>query len=88
MPLQTMTRQQIAELLAPSPRLLTDREFRLLAMVAAGCTIDAAAATVHISRSTAKSVLATVRRKLGGARSNAHAVALAYERGILGGHNG
>ena len=61
---------------------LSPRQLSVLAALAAGDTVDQAAGRLLVSSSTAKKAIEGARAKLG-ARSTAHAVALAYEAGIL-----
>ena len=61
---------------------LSPRQLSVLAALAAGDTVDQAAGRLLVSSSTAKKAIEGARFRLG-ARSTAHAVALAYEAGIL-----
>lgn len=63
---------------------LTDREMQALRGVAAGCTSDEIGRGLGVTADTVKTHLRKVYRKLC-ARDRAHAVALAYESGVLGG---
>lgn len=61
---------------------LTDRQLRVLRLVADGLTLKAAAAELYVSYATVKNDAAQVLRRLG-ARTAAHAVAIGYQRGLL-----
>lgn len=61
---------------------LTDRQLRVLRLMADGLTLKAAAAELHVSYPTAKNDAGQVLRRLG-ARTGAHAVAIGYQRGLL-----
>ena len=61
---------------------LSPRQLSVLSAIAEGDTYGEAARRLLVSSSTVKAALEAARNKLG-ARSNAHAVALAYEAGIL-----
>jgi DNA-binding CsgD family transcriptional regulator len=58
------------------------RELEVLALVAKGRTTAEVARVLHISQETIKTHLANLRHKLQ-ARNRAHAVALAYRRGLI-----
>lgn len=62
---------------------LSPREIQVLTLVASGHTNPEAARALHVLESTVKEHLQRINKKLG-TRSRAHAVAVAYERGILG----
>lgn len=63
---------------------LTAREVQVLTLVASGCSNPEAGRALFVHESTIKEHLRRVNQKLG-TRSRAHAVAVAYQRGILGG---
>ncbi|WP_225437976.1 response regulator [Candidatus Frankia nodulisporulans] len=65
------------------PGALSPRELEVLRLVAAGATNQAAARTLLVSEATIKTHLVHLYGKLG-VRDRAAAVAVAYERGILG----
>lgn len=68
---------------SPEPgTALTDREVSILALAAEGRTNRAIARSIYISEDMAKNHMVRIRRKLG-ARDRAHAVSIAYQRGIL-----
>jgi ATP/maltotriose-dependent transcriptional regulator MalT len=62
---------------------LSDREVEVLGLIAQGCTNREAAAKLFISEATVKTHLVHVYTKLG-VKDRAAAVAVAYERGLLG----
>lgn len=64
--------------------VLSDRELDVLELTAAGLTQDEVAAELGVHRETVQTASARVRVKFG-ATTTAHAVALAYVRGLLGG---
>lgn len=66
----------------PDQRPLTDRERRVLALLADGHTKAAIAAQVYLSVNGVKKTCERVYRKLG-AHTAAQAVAVAYQRGLL-----
>ncbi len=68
---------------APPQQQLTERELKVLTLVAAGTTNREAAKTLFISEATVKTHLLHVYAKLG-VRDRAAAVAEAYKRGLLG----
>jgi DNA-binding NarL/FixJ family response regulator len=68
--------------MAPAEQL-TDRELKVLTLVAAGTTNREAAKQLFISEATVKTHLLHVYAKLG-VRDRAAAVAEAYKRGLLG----
>lgn len=77
------THSRAAEL--GSPRLVvrpTPREIEILQLVAEGCSTGTIASALFISPETVKSHVANAMARLG-ASSRAHAVALAYRRGLL-----
>jgi DNA-binding CsgD family transcriptional regulator len=61
---------------------LSGRERQVLAELARGCQSDEMALTLHLSVHTIRSHTKSLLRKLG-ARTRAHAVAIAYSRGAL-----
>lgn len=61
---------------------LTRREEEILLGLADGLMVNEIAAELHIAAETAKGHAQSLRQKLG-ARNAAHAVALAYHRGLL-----
>jgi DNA-binding CsgD family transcriptional regulator len=63
---------------------LTAREVQVLMGMAEGKGNDEIGLVLHLSGDTIKSHARTLYRKLG-AKDRAHAVAIAYQRGILGG---
>jgi DNA-binding CsgD family transcriptional regulator len=62
---------------------ITGRQLVCLSLAADGHTLDQIAAKMYISQSTAKTCLHRARTALG-AHTTAHAVALAYQTGLLG----
>jgi DNA-binding NarL/FixJ family response regulator len=68
---------------APPAEQLTDRELKVLTLVASGSTNREAAKQLFISEATVKTHLLHVYAKLG-VRDRASAVAEAYKRGLLG----
>lgn len=62
----------------------TPRQTDVLRLVARGWTLDAIADDLGIGRSTVRQRMDEVVRRLGAA-NRCHAVAIAYEVGILGG---
>ncbi len=71
---------------SPAPGLaLTDREHLVLAHIACGHTNADIGRETGLSEDTVKSHTRALYRKLG-ARDRPHAVALAYQRGLLDGH--
>ena len=81
--LNHQTHSRAAEL--GSPRLVvrpTPREIEILQLVAEGCSTGTIAASLFISPETVKSHVANAMARLG-ASSRAHAVAVAYRRGLL-----
>jgi len=67
---------------APEPELLSQREFEVLELVAAGTTSREAAARLFISEATVKTHLLHIYAKLG-VSDRAAAVAEAFNRGLL-----
>jgi ATP/maltotriose-dependent transcriptional regulator MalT len=67
----------------PAAEPLSDREVEVLGLIARGCTNREAAAKLFISEATVKTHLVHVYAKLG-VKDRAAAVAVAYERGLLG----
>ncbi|MFD1146904.1 response regulator [Saccharothrix hoggarensis] len=67
----------------PAAEPLSDREVEVLGLIARGCTNRDAAAKLFISEATVKTHLVHVYAKLG-VKDRAAAVAVAYERGLLG----
>jgi DNA-binding NarL/FixJ family response regulator len=67
----------------PAAEPLSDREVEVLGLIARGCTNREAAAKLFISEATVKTHLVHVYAKLG-VNDRAAAVAVAYERGVLG----
>lgn len=66
-----------------NPDVLSPRELEVLRLVAAGATNRAVARQLHVSEATIKTHLLHVYAKLE-VRDRAAAVAVAYERGLLG----
>jgi DNA-binding CsgD family transcriptional regulator len=64
------------------PTFLSRRERQVLAELARGSQSDEMALTLHLSVHTIRSHTKSLLRKLG-ARTRAHAVAIAYSRGAL-----
>jgi DNA-binding NarL/FixJ family response regulator len=77
---------RIAELLpdrgAPPARAITKREAEVLGLIAAGLTVEEAAAELFLSQDTVQTHVRNSVRKLG-ARGRLHAVVLALRRGDL-----
>lgn len=71
----------------PRRRGLTARECDVVTHLAAGLTLAQIGQVLGICEPTVKSISARARAKLGG-RNTAHAVALAYEAGLLGQRGG
>ncbi|MFT7834963.1 response regulator transcription factor [Saccharothrix sp. BKS2] len=67
----------------PAAEPLSDREVEVLGLIARGCTNREAAVRLFISEATVKTHLVHVYAKLG-VKDRAAAVAVAYERGLLG----
>lgn len=63
---------------------LTDREMQVLTLISHGQSNSAIGGHLHLSEDTVKTHCRRIFRKLG-ARDRAHAVAVGYERGLLGG---
>jgi DNA-binding CsgD family transcriptional regulator len=61
---------------------LTEREHRVLRLIADGKDTDEIAAELHYAERTVKNIAHDVLLKLG-ARNRAHAVAIALEQGVL-----
>jgi DNA-binding NarL/FixJ family response regulator len=72
----------ISRVRAPQPELLSQREFEVLELVAAGTTSREAAARLFISEATVKTHLLHIYAKLG-VNDRAAAVAEAFNRGLL-----
>jgi DNA-binding NarL/FixJ family response regulator len=72
----------ISRVRAPEPELLSQREFEVLELVAAGTTSREAAARLFISEATVKTHLLHIYAKLG-VSDRAAAVAEAFNRGLL-----
>jgi len=72
----------ISRVRAPQPELLSQREFEVLELVAAGTTSREAAARLFISEATVKTHLLHIYAKLG-VSDRAAAVAEAFNRGLL-----
>lgn len=72
--------------IAMVPRRLmpTLREQQILRLLADGCTNDEAGERLGLAGQTVKTHLQRLFKKIG-ARDRAHAVAIAYQHGILGG---
>jgi len=73
----------LGQVRAPAQEPLSQREFEVLEMVAGGATNREAAAKLFISEATVKTHLTHLYAKLG-VNDRAAAVAVAYDRGILG----
>lgn len=69
---------------APGTRGLSEREAQVLTFIAAGLSNDEIAQNLGIATPTVKSHVRRLFRKLD-ARDRANAVALAYQRGFIGG---
>jgi DNA-binding NarL/FixJ family response regulator len=79
----SVARKLLSRVRAPAPvETLTDRESKVLRLVAAGTTNREAARQLFISEATVKTHLLHIYAKLG-VRDRAAAVAAAYERGLL-----
>jgi DNA-binding NarL/FixJ family response regulator len=61
---------------------LSQREWDVLVGIAEGLTDDEIGARLHITRGTVRLYGRVLRAKLG-ARNRAHAVSIAYQRGLL-----
>ncbi|WP_308465556.1 response regulator transcription factor [Rathayibacter soli] len=72
----------IARIRNPGSQLLSDRELRVLELVAAGNTNREAAAKLFVSEATIKTYLLNIYAKLG-VGDRAAAVAQGYDRGLL-----
>lgn len=64
---------------------LTDRETEVLALISRGWLVDSIAPHLGVTKPTVDTYMRSIRRKLR-AVTDAHAVALAYESGQLGGN--
>ncbi|QFZ21952.1 response regulator [Saccharothrix syringae] len=73
----------VGQVRQPAAEPLSDREVEVLGLIARGCTNREAAARLFISEATVKTHLVHVYAKLG-VKDRAAAVAVAYERGLLG----
>jgi DNA-binding NarL/FixJ family response regulator len=73
----------LGQVRTPAAEPLSDREVEVLGLIARGCTNREAAAKLFISEATVKTHLVHVYTKLG-VKDRAAAVAVAYERGLLG----
>ncbi|RZQ63006.1 response regulator [Amycolatopsis suaedae] len=73
----------MGQLRAPAQEPLSQREIEVLGLIARGCTNKEAAAQLFISEATVKTHLLHAYAKLG-VRDRAAAVAVAFERGLLG----
>ncbi|MFD7654725.1 response regulator [Actinosynnema sp. NPDC059797] len=73
----------VGQVRQPAAEPLSDREVEVLGLIARGCTNREAAAKLFISEATVKTHLVHVYAKLG-VKDRAAAVAVAYERGLLG----
>ncbi len=73
----------IGQVRTPAAEPLSEREVEVLGLIARGCTNREAAARLFISEATVKTHLVHVYAKLG-VKDRAAAVAVAYERGLLG----
>lgn len=65
----------------PIPRALSDHESRLLAYLAAGCSFQEIATTLHYSPATVSVMVRNIRRKWG-VRSTEEVAALARQRAV------
>ncbi|WP_158891208.1 response regulator [Amycolatopsis anabasis] len=74
----------IGQMRAPVREPLSQREIEVLGLVSRGCTNKEAAARLFISEATVKTHLLHAYAKLG-VKDRAAAVAVAFERGLLGG---
>ncbi|MBB5954279.1 DNA-binding NarL/FixJ family response regulator [Saccharothrix tamanrassetensis] len=73
----------VGQVRTPAAEPLSEREIEVLGLIARGCTNREAAARLFISEATVKTHLVHVYAKLG-VKDRAAAVAVAYERGLLG----
>ncbi|MFC6088734.1 response regulator [Saccharothrix lopnurensis] len=73
----------VGQVRQPAAEPLSDREVEVLGLIARGCTNREAAVRLFISEATVKTHLVHVYAKLG-VKDRAAAVAVAYERGLLG----
>jgi DNA-binding NarL/FixJ family response regulator len=73
----------VGQVRQPAAEPLSDREVEVLGLIARGCTNREAAVKLFISEATVKTHLVHVYAKLG-VKDRAAAVAVAYERGLLG----
>ncbi|GAA3462823.1 response regulator [Saccharothrix longispora] len=73
----------VGQVRRPAAEPLSDREVEVLGLIARGCTNREAAARLFISEATVKTHLVHVYAKLG-VKDRAAAVAVAYDRGLLG----
>ncbi|WP_447002994.1 response regulator [Saccharothrix isguenensis] len=73
----------VGQVRTPTAEPLSDREVEVLGLIARGCTNREAAAKLFISEATVKTHLVHAYAKLG-VKDRAAAVAVAYERGLLG----
>ncbi|MEU5691726.1 response regulator transcription factor [Actinosynnema sp. NPDC020468] len=73
----------VGQVRTPAAEPLSDREIEVLGLIARGCTNREAAVRLFISEATVKTHLVHVYAKLG-VKDRAAAVAVAYERGLLG----
>ncbi|MCE7000855.1 response regulator transcription factor [Saccharothrix sp. S26] len=73
----------VGQVRQPAAEPLSEREVEVLGLIARGCTNREAAAKLFISEATVKTHLVHVYAKLG-VKDRAAAVAVAYERGLLG----
>jgi DNA-binding NarL/FixJ family response regulator len=79
----SVARKLLGRVRAPAPaESLTERELKVLALIATGATNREAARQLFISEATVKTHLLHIYSKLG-ARDRAAAVAEAYKRGLL-----
>jgi DNA-binding NarL/FixJ family response regulator len=74
----------MGELRSPGREPLSQRELEVLGLIAQGCSNREAAARLFISEATVKTHLLHAYAKLG-VRDRAAAVAVAFDRGLLGG---
>lgn len=82
-PIQQQPTRPAARKATQQPTVTSNgRRGQLVALLADGATVDDIAATLHVSRSTAKTHMQDLYRQLG-ARNAAHAVHLAYQQGLL-----
>ena len=75
---------RIAVAVTPELRGLSARELEILALAAEGRTSVEIGKQLYLAEETVKSHIANVLRCLG-ARNRAHAVAIGFRRGLLGG---